>query len=86
MVRDLTAGRFALIDDARRVLSGAARPIVLLRRRQDAPLADAVAPGSPLVGLMLPYSPIHHLLLAPVPGVAGASTRCPGPDQRQPLR
>ena len=52
------------------VLSSPARPIVLLRRRRDAPLADAVAPGSPLVGLMLPYSPIHHLLLAPVPGVA----------------
>jgi hydrogenase maturation protein HypF len=31
-------------------------------------VADAVAPGSPLLGLMLPYSPIHHLLLAPVPG------------------
>jgi hydrogenase maturation protein HypF len=33
-------------------------------------VADAVAPGSPLLGLMLPYSPIHHLLLAPVPGAA----------------
>jgi hydrogenase maturation protein HypF len=42
---------------------------VLLRRRRDAPVADAVAPGSPLVGLMLPYSPIHHLLLASIPGV-----------------
>jgi hydrogenase maturation protein HypF len=41
---------------------------VLLRRRADAPVVDAVAPGSPLLGLMLPYSPIHHLLLAPVPG------------------
>jgi hydrogenase maturation protein HypF len=30
-------------------------------------VADAVAPGSPLLGLMLPYSPTHHLLLAPVP-------------------
>src|SRR5262249_30791333 len=53
---------------------------VLLRRRSHdgthdnpAPLAEAaeaVAPGSPLLGLMLPYSPIHHLLLAPVPGVS----------------
>ena len=51
------------------MLSSPARPIVLLRRRPDAaPVADAVAPGSPLLGLMLPYSPIHHLLLAPVPG------------------
>jgi hydrogenase maturation protein HypF len=71
LVRDLdVARRFAHIDAAEAVvLSSAARPIVLLRRRRDAPVADAVAPGSPLVGLMLPYSPIHHLLLASVPGI-----------------
>src|SRR6202453_619005 len=71
LVRDLDiARRYAHIDDTEAaVLSSPARPIVLLRRRRNAPLAEAVAPGSPLVGLMLPYSPIHHLLLAPVPGV-----------------
>jgi hydrogenase maturation protein HypF len=70
LVRDLVvARRYANIDDAEAaVLSSPARPIVLLRRRTGAPVADAVAPGSPLLGLMLPYSPIHHLLLAPVPG------------------
>ncbi len=70
LVRDLdVARRYAHIDDAEAaVLTSPARPIVLLRRRADAPVADAVAPGSPLLGLMLPYSPIHHLLLAPVPG------------------
>jgi hydrogenase maturation protein HypF len=72
LVRDLDVARsYAHIDDAEAaVLSSAARPIVLLRRRRNAPLAEAVAPGSPLVGLLLPYSPIHHLLLGPVPGVA----------------
>src|SRR5271155_3776306 len=71
LVRDLdVARRYAHIDDTEAaVLSSAARPIVLLRRRRDAPFADTAAPGSPLVGLMLPYSPIHHLLLAPVPGL-----------------
>ena len=70
LVRDLEmARRYAHIDDAEAaVLTSPARPIVLLRRRAEAPVADAVAPGSPLLGLMLPYSPIHHLLLAPVPG------------------
>ena len=70
LVRDLdVARRHADIDDAEAaVLSGPARPIVLLRRRSDAPVADAVAPGSPRLGLMLPYSPLHHLLMAPVPG------------------
>jgi len=70
LVRDLdVARRYTHIDDAEAaVLSSPARPIVLLRRRSGAPVADAVAPGSPLLGVMLPYSPIHHLLLAPVPG------------------
>ncbi len=40
------------------------RPIVLLRRRPDAPLSPAVAPGNDSVGLMLPYTPLHHLLFA----------------------
>jgi hydrogenase maturation protein HypF len=70
LVRDLeVARRYAHVDDDEAaVLSGPARPIVLLRRRAGAPVADAVAPGSPLLGLMLPYSPTHHLLVAPVPG------------------
>lgn len=39
------------------------RPIVLAPRRADAPVAHAVAPGLDEFGLMLPYSPLHHLLL-----------------------
>ena len=70
LVRDLDVARhYAKVDDQEAaVLTDPARPIVLLRRRGDAPLAPGVAPGNPWVGLMLPYTPIHHLLLAPVPG------------------
>jgi hydrogenase maturation protein HypF len=49
------------------LLLSAAAPIVLLRRLrepQDVPLAGAVAPGNPNVGAFLPYTPLHHLLLA----------------------
>jgi hydrogenase maturation protein HypF len=48
------------------LLRAPARPIVLVRRREDAPVADAVAPGSPWLGLILPYTPLHHLLDADV--------------------
>ena len=48
-------------------LTGPARPIVLLPRAGGAVrLADAVAPGQATLGLMLPYTPLHHLLLAEV--------------------
>lgn len=75
LVRDLdVACRYAYIDASEaKLLSSPARPIALLRRRSDAPVADTVAPGSHLLGLMLPYSPVHHLLLASVPGVRAAA-------------
>jgi hydrogenase maturation protein HypF len=44
------------------LLESRARPIVLLRRLAGAPVADSVAPGSPWLGVMLPYTPLHHLL------------------------
>ncbi len=52
-----------LTDEESALLASPARPIVLARRRDDSPLAEGIAPGSPLVGLMLPYTPLHHLLL-----------------------
>jgi hydrogenase maturation protein HypF len=50
------------------LLASTARPIVLIRRRPDAPLAPSVAPGLAEVGVMLAYTPLHHLLLARVSG------------------
>jgi hydrogenase maturation protein HypF len=47
-------------------LTGRERPIVLAPRRSDAPIAGSVAPGAPELGVMLPYSPVHHVLLADV--------------------
>jgi hydrogenase maturation protein HypF len=53
----------SLDASARELLTVPARPIVLAPRRRDAPVAESVAPGAPELGVMLPYSPLHHLLL-----------------------
>ncbi len=69
MVRDLAeARRLAYLDDrATELLLSPARPVVLAPRRDDADLAPEVAPGHRLVGLLLPYTPLHLLLLAQAP-------------------
>jgi len=64
MVRDLaTVERLCLVSPAEReLLTGSRRPIVLLARRQDARVSGNVAPGNTRLGVMLPYTPLHHLL------------------------
>ncbi|MBA4062768.1 MAG: carbamoyltransferase HypF [Isosphaera sp.] len=49
-------------------LASPERPIVLVRRRGGGAIADGVAPGTPYLGVMLPYTPLHHLLLREVGG------------------
>ena len=65
MVRDLAhAETLAILTDVdRALLTSVERPIVLVERRKDAPLAPQIADDNPLVGLFLPYTPLHHLLL-----------------------
>jgi hydrogenase maturation protein HypF len=65
MVRDLDEARTlcTLSDAAAEALTSAGRPIVLAPRREDAPVASGVAPNLPELGVLLAYSPLHHLLL-----------------------
>lgn len=68
MVRTLEdAQRFADLTVAEaRLLASPQAPILLARRKPDTCLADEVAPRNSLVGLLLAYTPLHHLLLARV--------------------
>ena len=53
-----------LSDTEARSCVDVARPIVLARRRENCALSQAVAPSLAELGVFLPYSPLHHLLLA----------------------
>jgi len=68
MVADLEMARSLCVLDqqAESALGSVARPIVLARRRPEAAIADGVAPGMGDLGLMLPYTPLHHLIMARV--------------------
>ena len=64
LAADLEAARalVALGDRDAELLCSRARPIVLARRRDGGAVAASVAPGCIDLGVMLPYSPLHHLL------------------------
>jgi hydrogenase maturation protein HypF len=68
MVADVAAaGALARLSEEERDLLGSpARPIVLAPRLADAAIAEGVAPGAVELGVMLAYTPLHHLLLADV--------------------
>ena len=64
MMRDIAAvARFCSLDPGEReLLESRAAPIVLLRMRQPSLFPDALAPGLGRIGVMLPCTPMHHLL------------------------
>ncbi len=76
MVPDLeTAARLGRLgEQARSLLTGTVRPITLLPALPDNGLARLVAPDTREIGVMLPYTPLHHILLA-------AYAKAVGPDR-----
>jgi hydrogenase maturation protein HypF len=59
-----TIKRHCFVDDFEEILlSGPEAPIVLLKKRPESDLPDLLAPGNPCLGCMLPYTPLHILLL-----------------------
>jgi hydrogenase maturation protein HypF len=92
MVRDLAAAASLceVSPNGAELLTSAEAPIVLLPRRPDAAVAPGVAPGRPELGIMVPATPLHHLLLREVdfPLVATSGNRSEEPiciDEREAL-
>jgi hydrogenase maturation protein HypF len=87
MMRDLDAVRaYARVSpEEERLLTGRERPIVLLRAAGEAGrrLAAAVAPGQASVGVLLPYAPLHDLLLDAAPLVMTSGNRSDEPIARE---
>jgi hydrogenase maturation protein HypF len=73
MARDVGAiERFAYVSPAeRRMLLSSSRPIVLLRKKRD---IQGVAPHLDEIGFMLPYTPLHHLLLEKLDTIVATSS------------
>jgi len=80
MVRDLAAAEemAQLTDEERTLLTSIERPIVLAKRRSE---ANVCGDDIPFIGLFLPYTPLHHLLLrdAGVPLVMTSGNRTDEP-------
>lgn len=87
MMFDLpTVEKCCIVDGAERaLLASRQRPIVLLRRRADAPISALVAPGNNYLGVMLPYTPLHYLLLEPVDGWPLALVMTSGNYSEEPI-
>ncbi|MFP3870275.1 MAG: carbamoyltransferase HypF [Syntrophobacteria bacterium] len=57
--------RYALVEDEEKhLLCSSQRPIVIVRKRPGTLVAPQVAPGNRYFGVMLPYTPVHYLLLS----------------------
>ena len=71
MVRDLkTALKYSIINEfEKELLTSRVRPVVLVKRKLDCTIPQMVAPDTDFLGIMLPYTPLHHILMKSGPDV-----------------
>ena len=81
-----TIGQYVELDEAsEKLLSSPQAPIVLLPKKSETSLAEGVAPGQTRLGFMLPYTPLHLLLLEPAPGYPSALVMTSGNLSEEPI-
>ena len=87
MMPDLeTVERHCYVSAAERaLLESRERPIVILRRRPASPIAPDLTPNQNTLGVMLPYTPLHYLLLEPTPGFPEALVMTSGNLSEEPI-
>jgi hydrogenase maturation protein HypF len=87
MVADLeTAGAECVLSDAeRQTLDSLERPIVIVQRRPETKIVPEVAPGQDTLGVMLPYTPLHALLLEQQNGFPRALVMTSGNLREEPI-
>ncbi len=87
MVADLeTVAAECLLSDAeRRTLDSRERPIVIVQRKPEAKIVPEVAPQQDTLGVMLPYTPLHSLLLEPGQGFPRALVMTSGNLREEPI-
>ncbi len=87
MMPDLAAvRRHCVVGTAEaELLQSGARPIVLLARRHDSTIARAIAPEQDTIGVMLPYTPLHYLLMEAANGFPDALVMTSGNLSEEPI-
>jgi hydrogenase maturation protein HypF len=87
MMADMDAVRAHCVVGAEEeeLLTSRARPVVILARRPDSTIAREVAPGQDYVGVMLPYTPLHYLLLERAAGFPEALVMTSGNLSEEPI-
>jgi len=81
-----TMEEYVELDEAAKLLlSGPQAPIVLLPKKPEAPIVASIAPTQTRLGFMLPYTPLHLLLLEPAPDYPKALVMTSGNLSEEPV-
>ena len=75
----------SLTASERSLLESCQHPVVILKRRPASKIVTQVCPGQDTLGVMLPYTPLHHLLLEPVQGFPRALVMTSGNLSEEPI-